>query len=89
MWLQIMRKFRIWDSEELSKNLKTAIQIRSKIQEIALETGVPIPNIPQSLVPTSMLYDLTVCYEAMYNKLLNLDLVETGNLKTPHINNLH
>ena len=84
-----MRKFRIWDSQELSKNLKTAIQIRGKIQDIALETGVPITAIPQSLVPTSTLYDLTVCYEAMYNKLLNLDLVETGNLKQPHKNNLH
>jgi len=84
-----MRKFRIWDSEELSKTLKTAIQIRAKIQEIAIESKTPIPNIPQSLVPTSMLYDLTVCYEAMYNKLLDLDLIETGNFKSPNKNNLH
>lgn len=84
-----MRKFRIWDSAELSKNLKTVIQIRAKIQEIAIESRTTIPNIPQSLVPTSVLYDLTVCYEAMYNKLLDLDLLETGNLKTPNKNNLH
>lgn len=84
-----MRKFRIWDSQELFKNLKTAIQIRAKIQELAIETKSPIYNMPQSLVPTSMLYDLTVCYEAMYNKLLDLDLVETGNLKTQSKNNLH
>lgn len=84
-----MHKFRIWDSAELATNLKTAIQIRAKIQEIALETKVPIPQVPQSLVPTSVLYDLTVCYEALYNKLLELDLLETGNFKQPNKNNLH
>lgn len=83
-----MRKFRIWDSAELASNLKTAIQIRAKIQEIAVESGVSIDKVPQSLVPTSTLYNLTVCYEALYNKLLELDLVETGNLKTDK-NNLH
>ena len=83
-----MRKFRIWDSAELAKNLKTAIQIRTKIQEIAIESKTTIVNVPQSLVPTSILYDLTVCYEALYNKLLDLDLLETGNFKTDK-NNLH
>lgn len=83
-----MRKFRVWDSAELAVVLKTAIQIRAKIQEIAVETGVPIHKVPQSLMPTSTLYDLTVCYEALYNKLLDLDLLETGNFKTDK-NNLH
>jgi len=84
-----MRKFRIWDSAKLAKNLKIAIQIRAKIQEIAIESKVPINEVPQSLVPTSTLYDLTVCYEALYNKLLDLDLVETGDFKQPNKNNLH
>lgn len=83
-----MRKFRIWDSAELAKNLKTAIQIRAKIQEIAIESKTTIANVPQSLIPTSVLYDLTVCYEALYNKLLELDLLESGNFKTDK-NNLH
>ena len=45
-------------------------------------------GVPQSLVPTPLLYDLTVCYEAMYNKLLDYDLIKTGNFKTDK-NNLH
>jgi len=84
-----MHKFRIWDSEALASSLKIAIQMRAKINEIAIENKVPINSVPQSLVPTSILYDLIVCYEAMYNKLLDNDLVKTGNLRTPTKNNLH
>ena len=83
-----MHKFRLWDSDELYKNLKTATQIKTKIQEIAVETKTSIHDIPQSLVPTSILYDLIVCYEAMYNKLLDSDLIRIGNSKT-NKNNLH
>lgn len=83
-----MHKFRVWDSEALNKNLKTAIQIKAKIHEIALQNGLDIVNVPQSLVPTSTLYDLIVCYEAMYNKLLDYDLIKTGNHKT-NKTNLH
>ena len=83
-----MHKFRVWDSDELYKNLKTAIQIKKKIQEIAIDNNLEMDGVPQSLVPTPLLYDLTVCYEAMYNKLLDYDLIKTGNFKTDK-NNLH
>ena len=41
-----------------------------------------LKNLPMSLVPTDVLYDLMMCYHAMYNKLLEESLVQNGYPKT-------
>jgi hypothetical protein len=83
-------KFRIWDSIALSDAVKLSIQIKSTIEETCIKNNLDIRNLPGSLVPTEHLYNIVSAYEAAYNRLLELDLVKTGNLKSfKQRNNIH
>ena len=82
------KEFRIWDSISLQDAVKHAIQIKSKITQICVEHNATPQQLPHSLVPTDHLYDLAVCCEAMYEKLIEYELVKTGNLKSNR-NNIH
>lgn len=84
----VIKPFRVWDSITLQDTLKTAIQIKQKIDQICLDNKVTPQQLPNSLVPTAQLYDLAVTFVAQYEKLLDYDLVKTGNLKSNR-NNIH
>ena len=83
-----MSKFRVWDSITLQDTVKLAIQIKQKIEDVVDKSRVPPDQLPESLIPTQVLYDLASCYEAAYSELLDQDLVKTGNLKSDK-NNIH
>jgi hypothetical protein len=75
------RKFRIWDSNSIFQGYERAIQICARIEEACSQNNSP-ENLPMSLVPTDVLYDLMICYHAMYNKLLDESLIQNGYPKT-------
>lgn len=82
--------FRIWDSIALNDNIKIALQIKSKLEELSKANKLEIEELPDSLVPSSILYDMMACFTAAYDMLLDKELVMTGNLKSPKKqNNLH
>ena len=81
-------KFNIWDSIALQDSVKLALQLRAKIEDICLANQCTTKDLPDSLIPTHQLYMLALSYEATYNKVLELELVKTGNLKSNH-NNIH
>jgi hypothetical protein len=74
-------KFRAWDSAALAETAKLSIQIRSKIEEICVDNEVEPADLPDSLVPTDRLYMLALSFQAAYDKLIEYDLVKTGNIK--------
>lgn len=80
--------FRINDSIILQDTIKYAIQIKEKIEHVVEQSRVPPDKLPESLVPTKVLYDLASCFEAAYHELLDQELVKTGNLKSDK-NNIH
>lgn len=80
--------FRVHDSILLQDSIKVALQIKEKIEELSHANKATPDQLPDSLIPTNILYDLAACYEAMYTMLLDLELVKTGNLKSD-INNIH
>lgn len=82
------KSFRIWDSKTLQESAKTASQITSTIQGICTTNGITISELPPSLVPTEQLYILASSFEAAYEKLIEYELVATGNL-TKQKNNIH
>lgn len=82
------KPFRIWDSITLQDVAKHAVQIKSKINQICLEHNATPQQLPHSLVPSDHLYDLAVAFEAVYEKLIEYELVKTGNLKSNR-NNIH
>jgi hypothetical protein len=75
------RKFRIWDSNSIFQGYERAIQIAARIEETCSQNNSP-QDLPMSLVPTDVLYDLMICYHAMYNKLLDESLIQNGYPKT-------
>jgi hypothetical protein len=75
------RKFRLWDSNSIFQGYERVIQIAARIED-ACSQNVQPENLPMSLVPTDVLYDIAVCYHAMYNKLLDESLIQNGYPKT-------
>lgn len=72
------RKFRVRDNATIFKTLQYSVQIASKIEESCEDKNIPPYQMPKSVVPTDVLYDLVVSFEAMYNKLLEEELIQAG-----------
>ncbi len=85
---QSISKFRVWDSQVVNDVLKDILQIKENIEEICVTNGINPDDLPNSMIPTAMLYNIATCYSILYDKLLDADLVQTGNLKTDR-NNIH
>lgn len=75
------KQFRTWDSAALAEAAKLGLQLKQKIEEICVENGASPSDLPDSLLPTEKLYLLALAYNAAYDKLIEYDLVKTGNLK--------
>ena len=71
------RKFRVWDNKLLFQTYQQSIQIKEKIEELCGDKLDP-EDLPMSAVPTQVLYTVMACYEAMYDKLLEEDLLQAG-----------
>lgn len=78
-----MSKVRIWEDYLLSAALKHCVQLKENIEELAIETKTQPYDLPNSLVPTDLLYNLANSYTMLYEVLLQQDLKETGNNHVP------
>jgi|688.fasta_scaffold1006953_2 hypothetical protein len=74
-------KFRVWDSIQLHETVKHSIQFRAKLEQLCIENNQDLTELPDSLVPSVILYMLVASNEAMFNKLLEQDLLKTLNPK--------
>lgn len=75
------RKFRFWDNKILFQTLQSSLQIKEKVEEQCGQELTP-EDLPMSVVPTHILYDIAICYEAMYDKLLEEELIVAGYPKS-------
>lgn len=75
------RKFRHWDNRLLFQTLEKALQLKNKIDE---HCGIEFnpEDLPMSIIPTEIVYDIAICYEAMYEKLLEEELLVAGYPKS-------
>lgn len=78
------RKFRLWDNKLLFQTYEKSIQIKSNIEDKCDDNTGP-ENLPQSVIPTNILYELVACYEAMYEKLLEEQLLVCGYPKSHNL----
>lgn len=77
-----MEKLRVWDSKVLSDVFVLLQQIQAGIAQLVEKTGAQsLADLPNSMIPTEKLYEITLCYELMYSRLLEYDLLATGNTK--------
>lgn len=76
------KKLRTWDSKLLSDVFVLLEQMQFGIEQISRNvSAVSLSDLPNSMIPTQTLYEISLCYELMYNKLLEHDLLSTGNIK--------
>ena len=75
------RKFRMWDSICIGTSYEDIMQIMASIEQLADEHKADPSQLPASIVPTDLLYNMAVGYEDMYNRLLELDLIDAGYTK--------
>lgn len=83
-----MSEFTKGDNIILQDTIKLALQIKQKIEKLTHDVKQPPEALPDSLIPTDILYDIVACYEATYTMLLDQQLIKTGNLKSNR-NNIH
>lgn len=83
-----MSEFSKQDNILIQDTIKWALQIKEKIETTTHKVKQPPEALPDSLVPTDILYDIVACFEAMHTMLLDLELIKTGNLKSNR-NNIH
>jgi hypothetical protein len=83
-----IKKFNQWDQTVIFNSLEKITQIRYAIEESCNKNNVNPKDMPLSVLPTDILYDICSCYEAMHYKLLKYDLLNAGhpkpNLTTKH-----
>jgi hypothetical protein len=78
-----MSKTRIWEDALVNAALRHSLQIQENIENL-VNTSETQPNeLPPSLVPSDLLYNLAGCYQLLYNIILKRDLIETGNTTVP------
>jgi hypothetical protein len=77
------RKFKHWDNKLLFHTLQKVLQIKNKIEAQCYEKQINPYDLPMSMLPSAVLYDMAACYEAMYDKLLEEELIICGYPKTP------
>ncbi len=66
--------------KEYCLTLTHAVNIRKEIEQL-LEQDLEVEKLPNSIVPTWLLWNLVLCYEEIYNKLEAYNLIKNGNHK--------
>jgi hypothetical protein len=80
-----MSKVRIWEDSHINSAIKHAIQIKEHIEHLAQQQQ----PLPQSLVPSDLLYNMVTSFYILYQDALERDLIETGTNPATLKNNIH
>lgn len=72
------RKFKFWDNRLLFQTYQQVIQLKDKVEQKCIEQEQSPEELPMSIVPTHIMYNIAACYEAMYEKLLSEELLVAG-----------
>jgi hypothetical protein len=73
------RKLRITSSREIHDSLELAVQFQNKIEEACVQYNVMPYDLPNSVLPTNVLYDIVIGYSEMYKKLLEEELIYSSS----------
>ena len=78
------RKFRIWDSDAIFEGYGHAAQVVHNIDDRCKTAQISPDALPMSVIPSEVLYNLMICYQAMYNKLLDESLIQNSHPQSTH-----
>lgn len=66
--------------KEYYETLVCAVNIRKEIEAL-FEQDLELEDLPPSILPTWLVWNLVLCYEEIYNKLEAQNLIKSGNHK--------
>lgn len=75
---------RAYTTQAVVSSLGIATQIRVQIDHLLASNNLEpaeLFRLPNSAIPTGELYQLCLCYEAMYTLLEQHELIKDGNVK--------
>lgn len=75
------KKFRIWDDKVIAEYYETALAIRDNVLKQCAQHQVNPEDLPQSVIPTEILYDLATVFEVVVDKLYAHELITGGYIK--------
>jgi len=76
------KKIRAYDNKVIADHYAILAQMLEQIQETMKASKTEdLTNLPDSLVPTSTLFNIAVCYSVMYDALVEHSLVSNGHAK--------
>lgn len=78
--LKCKRAYTFWDTAYVYHAMQEAIQIRANLEELSRVTKLGIDNLPVVSIPGSVLYQTVNSNIHSYEKLLQENLIKTGNI---------
>lgn len=77
-----MKKLKVWDSNLITDTYVLLKQMQVHLEDLGEKLGIQsLKDLPDSMIPTSSLYEITACYEIIYDKLVEYELLEVGGTK--------
>lgn len=79
------------DSLVIKDVLERVIQMRVQITGIfqSVDAARTVSDLPDSMIPTDLLLQILVTYEAMYDRLVTDKLIKTGSPKPNSTKTIH
>ena len=78
---EMIKKLRVYDSKFLAETYSITTQMQGKIDNVLSGEGMVLEKLPVSMVPTSTLYEILVCFEVMFLMLYDEHLIKDAHIK--------
>lgn len=75
-------KFNSVDNKTLARTYEKVVQLATCIEDKCAIEQMPPHELPHSVLPTNVLFDIATCFESMYHKLLEYELLVAGYPKS-------
>lgn len=75
------RKYSLWESRFLTKNLELSMTIVDSLSKESDNLGISLAKMPNSELSTEDLFNIASCNIMMYDRVLDEELIKSGNKK--------
>ena len=72
------RRFRLRDNNTLTDTYAKVMQIRHKLEEQMIDKECEPHNLPPCVIPSEIVYQLAISFEAAYDKMMEDELIKGG-----------
>jgi len=76
-----MSKPKLWEDNYLGTAVSLTTQITTNLQLACEKNNLQLSELPDSIINSELLYHIAVCYNTLYELLLEQDLKKFGSNK--------